>query len=265
MYSTEFDDSTRTMKIYDKYTMYVDTFDATDCQIYESIKSTITNISKMFGCKTYYKINIVNNIRKYAYLRVTSHEVYNILIGRNKDGSKRVYEIEDPDFVKPEEEYNKCLDRCTHGVTEWWLLDEIERDLKSKYSPQIITKQLGPMIELDDYQPGKKLKIGRAYINNLKDEYKPNVIFSNVPGWLNDKILRPYLSSYVSEEFKVCKNGKPFPLISFKNNKYGNSVYVSFDKKSYDTQFFLLMNKLLKVKNPKNGTIETLNFSYLKK
>ncbi len=259
--SIEYEKDENDGKIYDKHTLYLDVSEHTHTQINNSINITLNKI----GIKCAYKINMVG--KKTAYLRVSSANVYNILIGNNPDGSRRIKMIMDPNFKPPEEPFDDALRKSTEdlGITDWYDICIAEEELDKMYTQTEIQTKLPPLVKLTAHGTNEEIVVKRAYICD-DDKYSSNIIFSdNVPEWLTDEIIRPHFSCYVSKDHRKTKYGKKYPLISFKNNRWGNCVYISFSDKTYDTQFSILMNRCLKVINTKTRKSWTLKFEYMKK
>lgn len=257
---TEYEKDKNTDKIYDMHTLYLEIGDTSHKQLNVIIKDAVNEI----GIKCAYKINIVG--ANFAYVRVSNINVYNILIGNNSDGSKRTKKILDPNFVEPTEPFFDALRKSSDdlGITDWYEISIAEEELGKKYEPEEIFTQLPPLIKLKSCDVNREIVVGRAYIY-YNDKYTNNVVYSyNVPDWVTDKILRPYFSCYASENYRTLKNGKKYPLISFKTNKWGKSVYISFSDKTCDTQFSILMNKNLKINHPNKLETASLFFKYMK-
>lgn len=254
-------------KVYDTHTLCIDPEEYEVDEVIDMLGESLQRLKSEFNIKIKTKIKVKYDKDKepIIYLRVSNKAAYNILIGLNKDGSERVIEYEDPDFIAPEEPFEECLNKSLNiaNTTEWWLLGEIEDEVKSKYSPKLLRKELPPLIELiQSEDEDDKIIVERAFIEYEVDKFKHNVIWANVPDWINEKILRGLFYEFVTYPYKKCKNGKLYPLISIKTNKYGRSAYVAFDDRSYDAEFSMFINEYINIKNPVSNKYEEVQFKF---
>lgn len=257
-------------KIYDGHTLCIEPLDYEIDEVIDMVHDTLKKLKKDHKIKTksklnYKKVKFDDGEEDYMiYLRVSNKAAYNVLSGLNKDGSPRVIEYEDPDFVPPKKSYDDVLEEKLKKVnpTDWYVVDEIERKLIKEYSPKILRKEMPPLVVLDDSDEEDKIFIDRAYIPYGEDKFKHNVIWANVPGWTTIKILRDIFSDFATYPYKKCGKNKEFPLISIKDNKYGRSAYIAYDDKSYDAEFAMFINEYTNLKNPVTGMFENVQFKH---
>lgn len=255
-------------KIYDRYTLYIELGDATRSQLDRVLCDALNKI----GIKCHYKINMIQNRKKginLAYVRVTDKTVYNILIGRNPDGSERVLYHDDPTFVPPSEPHEQYVDRMLEGITDWYEMDEIDNEANKLYECPKIKEQLDPLVEIIPYNKNKGFKIEPAYVYTKSDEYYSNIIMAfDVPEWITDKVIRPYFAGYVSisYRYKDASKRNEYPNINFRTNYEGKkSVYIEFHTYSFDCEFAMLMSKILYVVHPQTKRNVRLFFNYLRR
>lgn len=272
-YNTEYDHNTKKMKIYDNHTLYIELGDASREQLEQVLIDAINKI----GIRCHYKINMINKKFKkmrMAYVRVSDYRVYNVLSGRNPDGTERVMFVDDETFEEPEGDYHMELDKALEGVTDWWEINCIEEDMENKYMKPQIKEYLDPLINFLPYdEQGNKFDIGRAYIYNMPEDVYSHIIKAwDVPKWLTEEIIRPYFASFVSDQYRYkdpIQKQTEFPIITLYDteDQDGNEIktlYIEFAKYSYDCDFAMLMSKILYIINPTNGQTSKLFFNYLK-
>ena len=284
--------SQQTIRKNDEHTIFCDTSVATTDQVSSCMKKAIKEAEKVLGydtnCK--YKVNlIVDKEGKYfgfGYIRVSSPKIYWMLLGRNPDGTERVEEYPDPDWVPPENPYEGLTEEqiAEKNKGKSWvdLAEEEELLIQPK-----IKKILPPLVTIPgyEYEPDqiahlKELEednveipkigyfeISRAYATDPPAGLMKNRICARrVPDWIPAEAFKMIFSTYVSEESKGKKatikiSGKnvtdTYPIVNFVETKKGRIVFITFDPKTDDAIFCLLMTKKTRIINPTNPKQKT--------
>lgn len=200
-----------------------------------------------------------------SYIWVSSQGFYNILLGKNLDGSDRTELIRDYD---PEDEkYQNMLD--------WSDIVDFEDD---NSHVEILEPLINiPKITLtdDQYKLAINLTKDTEYIREI--ELEPKAAFvsepedgknsfelccSNCPVWITQKQLVDIFKRYIP----VDRRSDGYPKVSIRNPyqkkrfKYKIAI-VKFDPSTRDAQFALLMTKKINMINIKNNERVTLYFS----
>jgi hypothetical protein len=287
-------------KHYDEHTIYCDTAVATEKQLADAFRQAILDAAKVLGekntCK--FKVNLlVDKEGKYfgfGYVRVSDPRVYWMLLGRNPDGSERVEEYPDPNWLPPTDpNTNLSVEEIIErNKNKTWAELAAEED---KYIQPIIKKQLPPLITLQGYEYDEEQRkhlrqlaleeerehskdkgklneipthgyfaIQRGYALDAPEGYFKNKICArNVPDWIPLEAFKSIFSFYVSGESKnkkVLVHGKEetYPLVNFFSSKKGGKiVFVTFDPNSKDAIFALLMTKKTNIVHPQDPTKKT--------
>jgi hypothetical protein len=258
---------------------------ATTEQVSSCMKRAIQEAEKVLGYETNcrFKVNlIVDKEGKYfgfGYIRVSEPKIYWMLLGRNPDGSERFEEYPDPDWVKPENPYEGL---SMEEITEknkgksWVELAEEEESLIhlkiKKILPPLITipgyeydpDQIEHLKELEDKNMEIPkigyFEISRAYATDPPSGLMKNRICARrVPDWIPVEAFKMIFSTYVSDKNKkatVKISGKnitdTYPIVNFVESKKGRIVFITFDPKTDDAIFCLLMTKKTRIINPSN-------------
>lgn len=272
----EYNENDGTTRYYDKHTLSLIVYKAT----YEQVAKVIENAINQTGIKCAYKINLIEprNGLRYAYVRLSEPSVYYAMVGLNYDGTERSEWVDDPDFKMPEIPLEEALKNIDED--DWADISFAENEVRERYVPQKIKKELEPLVTLIPYdEQGNDIDVMRAFITLKEEPYENNVIFGMVPSWVTYSILSPYFDSFVTDkqEKKQTKNGtKNYPLIRFveydgsnaNNNANGNrngmkKVYITFSEANKDANFCLLMNRFIIIEH--NGKHVRLVFDHCKK
>ena len=272
-------------KYLDEHIIYCDCAVATQEQISESMKQAILEAEKILGYKTHcrYKINLLvsreGEYFGYGYIWVSSSEIYWMLLGRNPDGSERVEEYPDPDWVAP-----KVVAKQDSKSEEVHWIDQVEEE--DAFVQPMIKKILDPLVEIPGYrydqdqrkhleelmreeagvkEGGEKeagakeevpemgyFELSRAYAMDAPAGTCRNRICArHVPPWIPIDVFKSLFSFY-------CKKGSKYPEVSFiETKKAGRMVFINFDPSSKDAIFTLLMTKKQTIVNPKNDKQKT--------
>lgn len=133
---------------------------------------------------------------KYAYGWVSDERVFNAFIGKNIDGSDRIEEEEDKNFVKPSISKEEAL----KGVKDWNEIFEIEE----KYEIPKIKKQLSPLIKLENIDIVASTASLAEYEYNVLECWEP-------PKEINESILKEYFLKFSFDKgMHIDKAGKKF-------------------------------------------------------
>ena len=172
-------------------------------------------------------INIVENKEgeKFgiSYIWVGNPILYNILIGNNIDGSKRIELVDDPDWVEPERDYFEAMKEAEDSG-EWGLIGMIEDQYKPKkiikklehlYTP-ISVKYSKDQIETSG-ECNKILDFFPMNFNIDPDKPKINSIYSTcIPRWVSEDMLYKFFKRFC----KVTKHkNTKYPLVEIKEDK----------------------------------------------
>lgn len=286
------------IRYHDTATIFCDSGVATEEQVGDSLKEAIKQAEEILGYETNcrYKVNlIVDKDGKYfgfGYIRVSKPEIYWMLLGRNPDGTERIEEYPDPDWVPPSPKQN------TENENKSWV-ERIEEE--EAYIQPKIKKNLHPLITVPGYsydqdqmehlrdlekEKGEAadiknipsigyFEISRAYATDPPAGMIRNRICArNVPDWVPIEAFKGIFSPYVSEENRGKKGTiyvgnkeitDTYPIVNFvesnsnnnNNKKSGKIVFVTFDAHSKDAIFCLLMTKKTRIVNPKNKNQKT--------
>ena len=198
-------------KYYDEHTLYVDSGAISQKKLETILNHAILPLQNKMtevGIKlnTKHELKLVVNKEGInlgrAYLWVEDPQLYHILNGRNPDGSERIEEYQDPDWVPRE----GPADFTIPEGTNWGDLDEDEDE------PPIIRVKKPSLVQFDTYiysEEEKKLtrKIVELELkNNALNEFYEKVVIQNYPQeWKNSatefyKLLGSIKSSYNVEE-----------------------------------------------------------------
>ncbi len=199
----------------------------------------------------------------FGYLWVVDPRAYNIINGRNPDGSERVEfetigNLEELEAMQYEE-----LDKLNlEPGMSWADFEEIVDEIKNKYRPELKKVVLPPLMEFDHMKEiDDTFLIKPAEVKKLSAEYCENVICSSsVPDWLTDVQIKKSFEKYTSDPeasyTKTIRSSRgdmrvteTYPGVSISNAKM---VFITFNPLSKDAQFALTMNTKVTFVNPRN-------------
>lgn len=257
--------------------------------------------------KSIFYVNVVSNggmLCKYSYIWVTNKEAFDYLVSFKNQGYttiKKLVTIDNPEFkVKPEPEskpevenvmsYNDLdahLDWSDSPATfnttgdtsnKINVFEDVKITLmKIHYTPdQIGSNSSNDSINIT-FDQASFIDMRKTDEDSGSDDSESesdnrvhNVwIATNVPEFINLKIILKYLRPFVTDNakgplnFNGTKNMVPYPHINIKKNKNNNNktIFVKFNPDSNDGQFALYMCRQLKVENGANKA--TLYFKHL--
>ncbi len=181
------------------------------------------------------KVNlIVNKNGEYygfGYIRVSNEAVYWMLLGRNPDGTDRVLEYPDPNWVSPAPKEDITSEEEQEKFTEMSWYEITQED--EKYNHPIIKEDLGPLIVIPGYKydelqykhlqemaiaDGKDsskvptmgyFEFARAYSREVEDGKMPNVLCARqVPDWIPSIAFKNIFKIYASNPEATVKKEK---------------------------------------------------------
>lgn len=183
-------------------------------------------------------INVVKNKNNehlgYSYIWTDKLEIYNLFCSLNLDGSIRIREYEDPNWVAPVEiDLNNCDD--------WSLLAQEDEN----QTCPMIKETLPPLTDIEYYSPGDyQTRIGAMKIEKIGK----NAIYSkNIEPWINEKILKYHIGFFEKDKRKYKNKGRfyQYPLVNIRNN----TVTIVFSPKHpYTASFLIHVIKKIKIK-----------------
>jgi hypothetical protein len=260
-----------------KYTnnhlLHINTGVATEKQVEDSIKKTMALAKDMnLPYKSQYRISLVTDrygkTFGYAYVWFTNPEVFNMLIGKNPNGSDRSERIDDPNWRPPIEPIQS---------TSWADIEEYECIPK-------ITVVLPPLIKLVDYELDEgqrkivngssqtnithgRLECSQTFVSDPEQRYQGNVLCStNVPEAITVEDLKNFFTPFVSDPTKTrerkVNNGtttiiERYPIVTITSNRI---AFITFDQSTNDATFVHKVTR--KVEFKRNGKSYLLMFSF---
>lgn len=289
-----------TGKYFDNNTLYVKSGVAQPEQLKDSLRKAIGEASRLLGkpLKVFFEVNLIvlREGRKvgFGYIRVSNSEVFHLLAGRNADGSERVEYIDDPDWVEPESDDE--TDMSIKPGQSWAdFAEEEERHICPK-----IKRVLPPLLTLPGYPlDGKQqaeykqqvienakregtyeegmentifvpvvgtFETSPAFVTDIDDNLCANVLCTRkVPAWVTEEKLKSTFMKYASDATTKQKRRvggqtitDTYPFVSINQDR---NAFITFDPKTHDAQFALLMTKKLDLQG-EGGKATTLIFTH---
>ena len=243
--------------------LYVESGTATNDQLIscltEAIQKYLVSKPKSFSPK--FKSNIITKhdgtTYGYGYVWVEDLKLSNILIGLNPDGSKRVKEIEDTDWVADsnvEKEYHEWLSLPLVGKS-WVEIADIEDEFQAKLTRPKLYQPLEPLIVLEGF------KMLKASVSEKESHITTNKLFcSSVHSDIHEKDIKEVFEPFSTSKSmkKGSSNQHRYPEIGLETKKGSSTVLVTFDPSTNDGMFALLMTRRVLIKG------HTLYFDYFK-
>ncbi len=132
----------------------------------DQIKGALFEFFKRANIKTIFDLRYDtdrdNKYRGLAYVFVKSEEAYNLLLGRNRDGSRRTREVENQLHATNAEEISELEESVAQYIADnfdsssWGELTDIEegsdRYIIDKYGPPMIEIELDPEVDLPNFR-----------------------------------------------------------------------------------------------------------------
>lgn len=212
--------------------------------------------------KTIYKISVVadrfGSPYGYSYMWVSSTEIFNMLIGRDPDGTERCQIIDDPNFVPK-------IDSDS-----WADIADVEDPPKIKIQlPELMS--VSNVILTDeqkrtyDTNDEIKLKFGRTYVSDPPSKYHHNVLCGcSIPVDITINDLKDLFIPFCSLPRKFHQYKKDgimmkemYPLVSITSKRL---AFITFDPSTQDAIFALKIAHKTKMK-ANSGKIHNLIFN----
>jgi hypothetical protein len=226
--------------IYDYHTLNVKCYNAT----LEQIKNVFNNAfekyklnhDKNIECSFYYNLILNKEGQSYgiAFVYVSNKEVYNMILGKNPDGSERL-------------KYNKKLkEKKANKSINWGDSSDDEEIVDTIILEPLIVLEA---IELNDkLEPVINLVINRALIYKLEDKYIHNILKTKkIPYWITPLMLKnmfsPFASDNTTKYSRIVKGKKILDTYPFININKDGICFIIYDVKKTDAQFALHMMK----------------------
>lgn len=272
---TETEKQVENVKLWSPHYIYAEFYGASKDNFIKSFHECMKSYENIIGTPKY-EINVITksdgSIFGYAYIWVSSEEVFHIIVGNNKDGSERFENIIDEEW-KPNVyhvmEYNNWMKTCECPSHMTWAdIGEYEDKLVERLKPPFVKKQLPSLFQMKDLIEGDKtieVKFSKAWVT-IKDKNISGyqLYCSCLPEWVDEKMIRDIMCKYSTSKNKLIidkenKNAtQSYPLITINRNRKFRSAIVMFDPMTNDGFFAYLMTK--KILSPKG----IFGFDYFK-
>lgn len=298
---------------FSKNILYVNTRVATKEQLETSLRSAIEQATTLVGhpIPGEYEVNVVTKRGTmlvegrvleyqqncgYGYIWFSHPLMFNLLLGRNPDGTERYKEIVDPTWIPPQKTETKKLPKSMSWAD---IVEDEESEL-----PKTIKEYLKPEVELAKYRytEAQRSQIRESLLEKMKasatvDENDSNtlgvpeygtfeisparieqprdqgLLYLNIlsgvkiPPAITDADLKRVFSRFASDKTtthihknrgREIKDTYPFVTINHKR-----IAFVTFDPIYHDAHQALMMTRKFQV--TKNGVSYTLIFDYARK
>lgn len=288
-----------------QHMIHIDSSVATESQIRAVIEKAIKEVQKNHykDFRTLFRVNVVSNragkLFGYSYVWFTNPEAYNLILGRNLDGTERAEYYDDPNWTPPEKPLQDAMDESfanMKGNRSWVELTEEEERIQALYSCPQIKRVLPHLMPLDsiEYEPGQyeqarqlmideakrkgkwtegmeikvperiNLVVGPAVVTNVDPKYCHNVLCClDIPPWITDQDIREIFLPYRNSS-RTMGTGKadeyPKVTVNRSRNKEQHMAFVTFDPRTHDAQFCLMMTR--KFDFTKGNNKHTLIFNH---
>ena len=225
-------------------------------------------------------VNKLGEFFGFGYIFVSNTEVYWMLLGKNPDGSERVIQYLDPNWV-PQPTLTEEQEAAKYQGMAW---NEIV-DEENKYACQVIKKVLDPLMPIPGYvydeQQYKHLQdmaissgtdpslvpttgyfvLSRAYVKNVEPGKVENQLCARqIPKWVPSIAFKQIFKDYMTEE-----DDEKYPTVELIDGKKdnGNIALITFKSRTKKAQFTLLMTRKVHIIHPNNPEYEcTLVFNH---
>lgn len=262
-----------TTRYHHTHFLYVETGIATNEQLINSLTSTFSSHKSLLkNISLQFQTNIVTKndgtTFGYGYLWVEDVKLYNILTGKNEDGSERITLVNDSSWKPDPLIIKQKQDWIQFGIPKgmsWYDATEKEEYLDKMLEPPQIKINLPPLLQINPfkYTDSQKLKdpsktsdnfvFHPATISPKEDSISTYKIFCPfVPKNLTEKDFNNIFDKFSTSQHKVSipdHTGKriqsSYPTISIDRKKQTHTAIITFDPTSYDALFALLMTRKL--------------------
>lgn len=237
-------------KVYEKGYLYAYTGDLDKNEIYKVIN---TALKPILGRNIRIEINVVKNKNYqtcgHSYLWTPEIDVYELLCGKNPDGTERIEYIDDPDWEPPEE----ILD--LKEVSDWGKLSLSE--------PIKIKIKLDPLFEfetINDY----KINVLPAFWEE-DNNFENAIVCTKVPIWVTNEMLLRRFKHYEQDKnehfLKKEKKKFTYPIVYRKKEWFK----IKFSPLHSKTAFFVInMTKKVVLKSKDRETLLHFNLAFKK-
>tara|TARA_R110002110_G_scaffold100075_1_gene255352 strand:- start:426 stop:1256 length:831 start_codon:yes stop_codon:yes gene_type:complete len=229
-------------------------------QLEKCLKDATLFLSENFDTtfkKTEIEVNVVKNKEGkkfgHSYCWVGDEEVFNALIGKNFDGSPRYEEVEDEDWVEPEQDYEEAVEEAGGS---WAMMAEIGdryiRPMKRIILEPLVTLPAIKYTEnqLEEINNESDFGFVEIFPIMLTEKIgKINTIFSdNIPDWITEKILLKRFSKFNQDDIvyyeKKSKKKFTYPIVKIKKKRdqrgVKNFCTITFSHLHKNTASFLI-------------------------
>lgn len=259
-------------------------------QVETTLEYCITKLRKLNPAITdsRYYVNVVESKdgKKFGhtYAWVGSLEVYYALIGKNFDGTPRIKQEEDPNWVPPEEDYEELMQQAEDD-NDWARIDEVE----SMFIHPTINVEMEPIIvppavkytekqkrEADDDSDFGYIYIFPSRVTIRTEENKSNTLYSNsAPDWVTEAMFRNFFAMFNRDTTVYIdknKNKITYPKVvvsEAKGKKWdtaGKKITVTFSPlQKYLAHFVFNVCRKIQIKNPSTNKDQMFFFSHMQK
>lgn len=246
----------------DGHTMYVSTGKLTEDQVRTAIQHAIASARKNNPQLRLGDISLMINTTKHqdgrltglSYVRVSSTPAFNLLLGKNVDGTERKVLIKEESSIPPAECIaSEPLDETGEfdpfSIPSGSWADLVEEEVEVIVNDRVETlPSLAPITpvallphQASELETHVELIPLRCFVRDLESHEVPHILLSRrLPDWINETDLRKTM-----QRLSTSKD-KKYPLILI--NKKQHCVTVTFDPKTSDARYGLVMIKRLDVK-----------------
>lgn len=268
----------------DNHTLYVTSGASNNEDLVKSVSQALRAYEKTKERE--YSCNVTANLvfdkegvpLGFGYLYISNTQVYNMLLGKNPDGSER---------TKLVEKEGKRIFSPDDGV-EWvedWSQDKRElvtEQLPKLLNPEIhiytpkqkqnfqklitrIKKSEKQHLPPEYFHPDKcSFVFEKAYVKPVGEQYSLNVLCGRkIPVWLNAENIYSIFRKFISDKKvkkKVRIKGRfaevPYPVVTINRKKA--LCFIEFNPLSRDAQFALLMTTRVVFRNKRNPSQSSL-------
>ncbi len=270
-------------KYYNSHILYV----ATGVALPFQVENCFAQLFQEVGEQPSSEINMVEakqSLVGYAYIWINNPEIFNLIIGKNSNGSDRIDHVDDPHWTPPHESLDEAIslakEKAANDGKSFSWADETE--IEDSYDRPQIQCLLPPVVTLSGYdytddqrkhlvELAKKngedveiptkgyLEVSPAYVTSPDDGHCHSILVArNIPSWVSERELKRRFALYTSDpttKFKRRVNRKDvtdtYPCVTIVN-KSCRLAFVTFDPSTRDAQFALLMTRKVNFVNPIN-------------
>jgi len=250
-------------QMYDNHTLNVKCCNSTLDQIKNVFNNAFEkyklNHNNDIECSFYYNLILNKQGDSYgiAFVYVSNEEVYNMILGKNPDGTKRI-------------KYTKKLkEKPTTRSSNWGDSSDDEEIIDTIVLEPLIV--LEP-IKLNNMQKQYYLEpidlvINRALIYNLEDKYIHNILKTKkIPHWITNLMIKnlfsPFASDNTTKYSRIIKGKKIMETYPFVNINKDGICFIIYDSKTNDAQFALHMMKKTTITQDNKSITLVFNHSY---